>query len=117
MAWRGLDQNNLWVSRSKDGVSWTPQTELTDKATQSGPALTGAFGFEGVYMAWRGLEQNNIFVACSTDGIEWTPQVELEDRATRDGPALSISNGEGTSLYMIWRGLDQENLWSSHLGE
>ena len=40
MAWQGLDQNNIWVSVSKDnGAQWSPQKELNDRATKSGPAL------------------------------------------------------------------------------
>ena len=67
MAWRGLDQNNIWVSISEDnGRTWSPQKELTDRASQDGPALAALNG--KFIMAWRGLEQNNIWVSESKDG-------------------------------------------------
>ena len=37
MAWQGLDQNNVWVSVSKDGLTWSPQKELNDRSTLSSP--------------------------------------------------------------------------------
>jgi predicted small integral membrane protein len=61
MAWQGLQQNNIWVSHSEDGLHWSKQVELTDRATQGGPI--GLTPNETVYMAWRGLGQNNLWVS------------------------------------------------------
>src|SRR5271157_1890545 len=60
MAWQGLDQNNIWVSVSKDGLNWSPQEELNDRATSSSPALGAAGGL--AVMCWKGLDQSNIWV-------------------------------------------------------
>ena len=41
-------------------TKWSPQVELRDRATQSGPALATN---GPMCMAWRGLDQNNIWVS------------------------------------------------------
>ena len=61
MAWKGLDQKNIWVSYSQDGQLWTPQVELTDRSTNSGPALSPVA--KTVYMIWRGSGQDNIWTS------------------------------------------------------
>jgi hypothetical protein len=113
MAWRGLGQDNIWVSTSKDGLNWTAQKELTDRASTFGPSLAGVDG-HGAVMAWRGLNQANIWVSTSKDGINWSPQKELKDRASQSAPAI-CGTAQNSGLYaMIWRGLDQNNLWVSN---
>src|ERR1700733_9952024 len=97
MAWRGSGQNNIWVSTSADGIHWTAQQELTDRATSAPPAITYSASLKTFYMAWRGLDQDNIWVSYSANGTSWTSQNELQDRSTNSGPALSpVSN----TLYM-----------------
>jgi hypothetical protein len=112
MAWRGLAQDNLWVSTSTDGLNWSPQRELADRATQSSPGITHSDTLNVFYMAWQGRDQNNIWTSYSEDGLQWSPQVELKDRATQGGPIGLTPND---TLYMAWRGLDQNNIWVSTL--
>jgi hypothetical protein len=61
MAWRGLNQNNIWVAWSTDGESWTPEYELDDRSTNSGPALSPVA--HTLYMAWQGSDDNNIWTS------------------------------------------------------
>jgi hypothetical protein len=112
MAWRGLEQDNIWVSTSPDGLSWSAQEELKDRATSASPAITHSDQLGVFYMAWKGTGQANIWVSNSKDGLQWSPQVELKDRATESGPALTPA---GNTLFMLWRGLEQNNLWGSML--
>ena len=37
MAWRGLNQNNIWVAWSTDGESWTPEYDSTIGPPTAGP--------------------------------------------------------------------------------
>ena len=86
--------------------AWSPQVELTDRATSTGPALAlnGVLG-----MAWEGTGQNNIWVSVSRDnGTTWSPQQELTQVATRNAPALGVVGGK---FVMAWRGLGQDNIW------
>jgi hypothetical protein len=112
MAWRGAGQDNIWVSTSTDGLNWSAQKELSDRATRSAPGITHSDGLNVFYMAWQGLDQDNIFVSYSQDGLQWSSQVELSDRATQGGPIGLTPN---STLYMAWQGLDQDNIWVSTL--
>ena len=111
MAWRGTGQNNIWVATSSDGIHWSAQVELTDRACQDGPRV--ASRGKWFAMAWCGLDQNNIWVSTSTDGIHWTAQKELTDRATSASPAINHCDGLGV-LYMAWRAVGQANIWVSY---
>jgi predicted small integral membrane protein len=117
MAWRGKDQDNLWVSTSTDGLNWSAQKELSDRSTRNGPAVTGTVkgphGGRLYTMAWRGLGQDNIWVATSTDGLKWSAQKELSDRSTRSSPGITHSDKLNV-FYMAWQGLNQNNIWVSH---
>jgi hypothetical protein len=87
--------------------NWSGQTELSDRATATGPAL--ALNGSVLGMAWQGLGQNNIWVAVSRDnGSSWTSQLELGDRSTRNVPALTVIGGK---FAMAWQGLGQNNIW------
>jgi len=62
MAWQGSGQDNIWVSYSENGLQWSPQVELKDRATQGGPiGLTPTSN--SLFMAWRGLGQDNIWTS------------------------------------------------------
>jgi hypothetical protein len=117
MAWKGLAQGNIWVSTSTNGIDWSPQLELNDRATSSTPALIFAVGLGVWYMAWEGLvppfgSAGNIYVAYSSDGLKWSAQMELGDRATPTGPAL----GSVFPLqFMAWQGVTENNIWTSVL--
>ncbi len=112
MAWRGLFEENLWVSTSSDGLNWSPQVELTDRATRSAPGITHSDPMNVFYLAWQGLNENNIWVSSSEDGLVWSPQIELLDRATQSGP---IGLAPTNTLYMAWQGLNEANIWVSAL--
>ena len=85
MAWQGLDQNNIFVSVSRDnGAQWSPQKELNDRAPRAARVSTINDTF---VMAWQGLDQNNVWVSVSKDGLTWSPQKELNDRSTSSSPA------------------------------
>ena len=89
----GLDENNLWISYSEDGLNWSSQVELKFDATSNSPAIAHTDSLKVWYMAWEGLDQKNIWVSYSKDGQRWSPQKELNDRSTNQGPG-SCAGGE-----------------------
>lgn len=110
MAWRGLNEDNIWVSVSTNGgVTWSPQRILFDRATRNAPALT-AIGSKFI-MAWQGLFEDTIWISTSPDGLNWSTQQPLTDRGTSQNPALGAA---GDLAVMVWRGVGSDNtIWVS----
>jgi hypothetical protein len=114
MMWQGLDQDNLWVSNSKDGLNWSPQVEITTSATNSSPGLTHSDELGSFYAGWHGLDapnNPNIFVSLSSDGIKYAPQQDTQ-MLSQDGPALTPC---GSGLLMAFRGSNKNNIFVSNL--
>ena len=82
MCWKGLDQNNIWVSTSEDGLNWSPQKELNDRSTKSGPTVAGTVGGPRKFvMAWAGWIRTTSGSRTRKTASTWSSQVELNDRA------------------------------------
>ncbi|HEU0016507.1 MAG TPA: sialidase family protein [Longimicrobium sp.] len=111
MAWQD-DGQNISISTSTDGLTWSAPTELADRTTTAEPGVTHSDSLGQFYMAWRGPGAPNIWVSYSQDGLDWSPPVELTDRSTNAGPALTPT---GNTLYMAWQGSGQQNIWVSTL--
>jgi hypothetical protein len=127
MAWRGaapelgpirLGDDNLWWA-TYDGnadLNWSDQHQLTDRGSDSGPALAV---FQGnFFMAWRGVPgDDNLYWATydQNDPRKWTDQHPLNDRASFGVPALAAFQDK---LFMAWRGVpgDEDLYWATYDG-
>ncbi|MER6898546.1 hypothetical protein ABT261_33035, partial [Amycolatopsis sp. NPDC000740] len=85
MAWRGTGTDNLIWWSSFDGGTWSPQQPLTDRRTETAPAL-GRTGDGQLVMAWRGASGDNLIWWSTYDGSGWSPQQPLTDRRTEASP-------------------------------
>jgi hypothetical protein len=124
MAWRGIlspegDSDRRLFYAINDGTGWSPQTPLSDRASNYGPAL--ATFRDKLYMAWRGSsDDQRLFWATfpePTRNPPWSEQHPLDDRGSRAGPSLAVL---GDQLFMAWRGVegDQKTLfWSTFDGQ
>ncbi len=96
---RGLDQD-LWVSTSDDGVSWTDPVAAT--GLPEGSAGYSALAWrQDAYALWYG--SGTIEWARSTDGVAFEPQ----------GTALSPGDGQLSLLYPAITALG-DSLWLHH---
>jgi hypothetical protein len=107
--WTGVDTNNLFVSTSNDFVTWSPQRQLGDRETQSGPSVTGTVTGPTFVMTWRGSDSHRVFVSRSKDGRDWTPQKELDFKAGAP-PAITHSDTLGV-YYLAWQGEDTKDIF------
>jgi hypothetical protein len=114
MAWRGVDDDqNLYWGVSFDGKWWSPQIQLSDRASADAPALAA---FQGkLFMVWRGAGEYNLWWS-TYDGnadFKWSDQQQLTDRGSVEGPSLAVFKD---NLFMAWRGIpgDQNLYWAMH---
>ena len=110
-----------YLGASFDGMQWSGQQVLSDRGTNTSPALAE---FNGkLYMAWTGFagwkeeETRNIYWS-TYDGTRWSGQqrvLEYEGaEATIASPALAEFKGK---LYMAWTGYFSSNVkWSTFDG-
>jgi len=89
LCWKGVDSDHIFVATSKDFATWSPQRELTDRQTQSGPSVTGTIVGRTFVMTWRGRDQEHVFVSRSEDGLNWSPEKKLGDPRTGAAPTRS----------------------------
>jgi hypothetical protein len=111
LCWTGVDTNNLFVSTSRDFVTWTPQRQLVDRETQSGPSVTGTVNGPTFVMTWRGRNSEQVFVSRSQDGLTWSPQKKLSFE-TGAPPAITHSDNLGV-YYLAWQGKDTKDIFVS----
>jgi hypothetical protein len=117
MAWRGVDDDqNLYWAVSFDGRWWSPELQLSDRASSDAPAL--AVFQDKLFMAWRGVTQDDTLWWATYDGnanLQWSDQHQLADRGSVEGPALAVFQNK---LFMAWRGVsgDQGLYWATYDG-
>ena len=106
MAWKGIGETNLWVSRSDHGVNWTPQARVFGAASTDGPAL--AWDGSKLWMAFTGIAgDNNLYwTACSDSSADFAQAfskvLPVPDTGSSIGPAMTIFNGWP---LLVWRGI------------
>jgi hypothetical protein len=119
MAWRGINETNLWVSRSDDGVKWTPQARVLGAASTDGPAL--AWDGSTLWMVFRGIsDDDGLYWATCTDTSAnfaqgFSPVQRIPNTGSRNGPSVTIFNGEP---LLVWRGAEDDDTlyYATHKG-
>ena len=105
MAWKGIGETNLWVSRSDDGVNWTPQARVFGAASTDGPAL--AWDGTTLWMAFTGIagDDSLYWTACTdtspTFAQGFSKVKPVPDTGSSIGPSLTIHNGWP---LLVWKG-------------
>jgi hypothetical protein len=110
MAWKGIGETNLWVSRSDDGINWTPQARVFGAASTDGPAL--AWDGDTLWMAFRGIaDDDGLYWATCSDtsanfGQLFSPVQAVPNTGSANGPSITIFNG---TPFLVWRGVDGDD--------
>ena len=110
MAWKGIDETNLWVSRSDDGINWTPQARVSGAASTDGPSL--AWDGSRLWMMFRGIEDDDgLYWTTCTDtsanfGQGFSPVQPIPNTGSANGPSVTIFNG---SPLVAWRGIPDDD--------
>jgi len=103
MVWRGDGSNtNLFISTSKDGLSWAPQRIFRESGSIASPGL--AWDGKRLWMVWRGVKEDQaLYYKTSTDFFvkDNPPQQKMADRASSHGPRIAVIDGTPT---MVWKG-------------
>ena len=109
MAWKGIGETNLWVSRSYDGVNWTPQARVFGAASTDGPAL--AWDGSTLWMAFTGIDgdSNLYWTACTDTSASFAQgfsQVRpIPGTGSTNGPTMTIVNG---APLLVWKGVEDD---------
>jgi hypothetical protein len=105
MAWKGIGETNLWVSRSYDGINWTPQARVFGAASTDGPAL--AWDGSTLWMAFTGIagDSNLYWTACT----DTSPNFAQGFSQVRPIPGIGSSNGPTMTIFngaplLVWKG-------------
>ena len=113
-AWRARDDQTMYWSSTRDGVTWTTQRQGIGGGSATGPSLAV---FNGrLYAAWRGISgsppDQTMYWSSTLDGVTWTTQRQGIGGGSSQGPQLAVFKDQ---LYAAWRGAnnDQTMWWSS----
>lgn len=119
MAWKGINETNIWVSRSNDGLRWTPQTRVFGAASTDGPSL--AWDGRTLWMAFRGIaDDDGLYWTTCTDtsenfGQAFGPVLPVPNTGSANAPGITIFNG---TPFLVWRGIDgDDGLYYSTFGQ
>ena len=105
VVWANYSQGNyqLYLRRSIDGGdTWTPYTQLTNKADYSFyPAI--AVNGSNVYVVWADDTPGNnriYFKRSENRGVTWTTDTQLTGNANGSiDPAIAVN---GSTIYLVW---------------
>ena len=81
--------NQLLVSHSADGQSWSPSTQVQNQSSKAAPALAV---FENkLWMAFVANDASNqLLVSQSADGVSWKPSTQVQHQSSKAAPALAV---------------------------
>ena len=79
--------NQLLVSHSADGQSWSPNTQVQNQSSKAAPALAV---FENkLWIAFVANDASNqLLVSNSADGQSWSPSTKVQNQSSKGTPAL-----------------------------
>ena len=79
--------NQLLVSHSADGVSWSPNTSVQNQSSKAAPAL--AVFDSKLWIAFvANNATNQLLVSHSAGGKNWSPSIQVKDQSSKAAPAL-----------------------------
>ena len=116
-----LEPQQLWITTSLDGVTWTPRTLISQPSTEASngfPAVASGPSPGDFRVVWQGNKDGNIadwntYYRRTTDGgATWDPITKLSDR-TRGAP---YKHPEGyTFPYGDYLGLSVDSDGTNHV--
>jgi len=79
--------NQLLVSHSSDGVSWSPNTSVQSQSSKAAPAL--AVFDNKLWIAFVANDASSqLLVSHSAGGKNWSPSIQVKDQSSKAAPAL-----------------------------
>jgi hypothetical protein len=79
--------NQLLVSHSADGVTWSPSTQVQNQKSHAKPAL--AVFDSKLWIAFvANNASNQLLVSHSAHGHNWSPSTEVQNQSSKAAPAL-----------------------------
>ena len=81
--------NQLLVSHSADGKTWSPNTQVQNQSSKAAPALAV---FENkLWIAFIANDASNqLLVSHSADGKTWSPSTQVQNQSSKAAPALAV---------------------------
>src|SRR5215467_15749926 len=81
--------NQLLVSHSADGQSWSPNTPVQNQSSKAAPALA-VFGGKLWIAFVANNASNQLLVSSSADGVTWKPSTQVQNQSSKAAPALAV---------------------------
>ncbi|HEY1320302.1 MAG TPA: hypothetical protein VGF32_08640 [Streptosporangiaceae bacterium] len=81
--------NQLLVSQSADGKTWSPNAQVQSQSSKAAPALAV---FENkLWIAFVANDASNqLLVSHSADGTTWSPSTQVQHQSSKAAPALAV---------------------------
>ena len=97
--------NQLLISRSADGQSWGPSTQVQNQSSKAAPALAV---FENkLWIAFVANDASNrLLISNSADGQSWSPSTQVQNQSSKAAPALAVFEN---SLWIAFVANDASN--------
>ena len=81
--------NQLLVSHSADGQSWSPSTQVQNQSSKAAPAL--AVFDNRLWIAFVANDASNqLLVSHSAGGKNWSPSTQVQNQSSKAAPALAV---------------------------
>jgi hypothetical protein len=81
--------NQLFISRSPDGQSWGPNTQVQNQSSKAAPALAV---FENkLWIAFVANDATNqLLLSHSAGGKNWSPSTQVQNQSSKAAPVLAV---------------------------
>ena len=81
--------NQLLISQSADGKTWSPNSQVQNQSSKAAPALAE---FENrLWIAFVANDTSNqLLVSHSADGQTWSPSTQVQNQKSKAAPALAV---------------------------
>ncbi|MDQ1353787.1 MAG: hypothetical protein QG657_4094 [Acidobacteriota bacterium] len=108
IAYKSATTNDIYLTSSTDGATWSTPAIISGKTTSTAPALT-VFNNK-LQLVTKGAANNNIYVCGSTDGTTWSTSYQIPSVTTAEYPSTTAFNGK---IYVAYKGDGNNNVYIS----
>jgi hypothetical protein len=115
-AWKGKVGNDIWYSKTSNGVHWTDQATVPDAKTASAPSLTSNSSAGPVAVAWRALDDSINYTTFPFGVLSWGGSAPVTRAKSDQAPALGSTGLYGGGLLVAWKGKSDNFLWYESVG-
>ncbi|MCU0286907.1 MAG: C39 family peptidase [Acidobacteria bacterium] len=106
VVYKSATTNDIYLTNSTDGSTWSTPAVITGKTTSVAPALT-VFNSK-LQLVTKGATNNNIYVCATSDGTTWSTSYQVPNATTPEYPSTTVFNGK---IYVAFKGDGNNNIY------